>query len=412
MTTGKRRLNFLILAVLLGLVTRLAYVATVGRGACWTDELDYEAIAKNLALGKGYSMFRDYNSTACGPTAYRLPVLPAVMAVFYRLFGETLFPTRVLQAFLGALMVLLAYAISTNLGYSMRAALLAATGVALYPYYIYCAGAVYPVTLACVILGLSVLFLLKGCSSDKLAWEMLAGLSLGIATLAFGHVIASVPFIAAWVLLSKTTNRWRAATVLLVSCAAVLTPWVVRNALMLGSPVISTASSFNFLVGNHPTTAWNSGNRASAIVLSETARKTARMREAEAARFYSKMAVQYIRADMGRFVRLSIAKAVNFWRFYPNPTSRRVGTLERAVGLLTCGPILVAGFFWFAYDREHRMRNWLLILFPLSWMMVAATTISIDRHRLPADQFFVVWAAAALDRLLATRRDVSGSGLT
>ena len=114
----------LISLCVIALVLRLAYVVSVGDSVKWNDELEYHGIAVNLLHGQGYSYYRDYGGAALGPTAYRAPALPGILAALYFVFGPHLLAGRVLQALLGALLVALAWAITIELGYSRRAAAL------------------------------------------------------------------------------------------------------------------------------------------------------------------------------------------------------------------------------------------------------------------------------------------------
>ncbi len=197
----------LLFVCLLALGIRLAYVATLGDSIRWPDEIEYHGIAVNLIHGQGYSYYRDYGCARLGPTAYRAPGLPCVLAGLYCIFGPHLLAARVLQALVGALLAAFAWAIAIELGYTRRAALLAAFGTAFYPYYIFCAGAVYPVLLAAFFIALATLLLLKGRRRTDASRETAAGLALGAAGLAFGHVLAAIPWLPGGYTSTSRRNR-------------------------------------------------------------------------------------------------------------------------------------------------------------------------------------------------------------
>ncbi|MCX8053606.1 MAG: glycosyltransferase family 39 protein [Armatimonadetes bacterium] len=402
-TATKTPQTALILIALAALLFRLVYVLSLGNSVQWPDEREYHFIAVSLIEGKGYSAFRDFNATACGPTAYRAPALPAVMAALYVVFGPNLQVARIFQAIIGTLLVVLAYLICTELGYPSRAGLLAALVVSVYPYYIYCVGALYPITITAVLVATAVLLLLKGRNRTDVKLESAAGFSLGAAALAFGHVVASMPFVAFWIARLKLKNKGLGTTAFLVAFILVVTPWIVRNKIMLGRPVLSTAFAYNLCFGNHPQAKWDSGSRISKLVYPELEKHTASMREGEAADLYMKIGIRQIRERPVRFLVLSLGKAANFWRLYPNPAAKSVGLTQKMVGALTYGPAFLLGIVWFLLDRRRMALNWLMLLFPISWMAVAAVTVSVDRYRLPADIYLIVLASAAVDWWLASR---------
>ncbi len=80
-----------------------------------------------------------------------------------------------------------------------------------------------------------------------------AGLAIGAAALirpAALSLLAVVPFV-----LGPRSTPWRAlagGTLLaLVGAAVVVTPWVVRNAVRVGTPTIATNAGLDFWIGNH-----------------------------------------------------------------------------------------------------------------------------------------------------------------
>ena len=280
----------LILLCILALAIRLAYVARVGDAAKWTDEIEYHGIALNVLHGHGYSYFRDYGCAKLGPTAYRSPGLPCTLAALYMVFGPHLEAGRVFQALLGTGVVALAWAIAAQLGYGRRAAVLAALGAAVYPYYIFCAGALYPVLIATFLVALATLLLLQGRGRPDALREALAGVSLGAAVLTFGHVLAAVPLVAVWTWANKKARDSHrppiAAVVAVASCLVVITPWIVRNELAVGDATLSTAVAYNLYCGNRPSAAWNMGSRVSDLEPKSVTNRIVKLREGDAARLY------------------------------------------------------------------------------------------------------------------------------
>lgn len=380
------------------LAVRVAYVLTLGGEYRWPDEVEYHGIALNLLQGKGYSYFRGADS-ALSPTAYRSPGMPVFLSLVYTLFGPSLLAARLAQAIFGAAIIPIVFFVTRELGYSRGAALLACLVAAFYPYYVFCAGAIYPVVTTTLLLVLANLALLKGRYSTRATWELLAGFLTGLTVLTFGHVLAAVPLVLVWIVVNKQSGRRRAlisCLTFLVVCALTLSPWVIRNAIVMGRPIISTAFEYNFCMGNAPGAKWDSGSRISCLESPSLKKTTAKLGESEASRLYLDTGLQQVRANPKRFVILALGKAVNFWRFYPKPAARPVSTAEKLVGLLTYGPVLLISCIWLVADRARLRTTFLLIGYPVAAMLVSALTVSVDRYRLPFDIYLIVLASAAV----------------
>ncbi len=409
-TEGAAR-GWLAISILIALIIRLAYVISVGNDVRWPDETEYHGIAINLIEGKGYSYFRGV-SGELSPTAYRAPGLPAFLALIYLLTGPSLLAARIGQAMLGAALIPIGFLIGRELGLSRRAGLIACAALALYPYYIFCAGAVYPIVLSTILVGLATLALLRGRSRPGVAMEIAAGVVLGLASLTFGHVLAAAPLVALWVVLNKQARRNSAliaAVAFVLAFSAALAPWVVRNALMLGRPTLSTAFEYNLCMGNAEQAKWDSGSRVSDLESAHLKGRVAKLSEGDAARLYMRVAREEISSAPGRFVLLSMGKAANFWRPYPNPAARSVSTLEKAVGLLTYGPAFIGCVVWLIGCRSRLREVSLLLAYPAASMIVAAVTVSVDRYRLPFDIYLIILASAALMSWIGGRNTQSVS---
>ncbi len=275
--SNKMHVYLLIIITLASLLLRVGYVLKIGNDVKWPDEQEYHGIAINLIEGRGYSYFRDYGSSTLGSTAYRSPAIPASLAVLYLIFGANLIVARLFQAILGAFIVLFAYYISIELGYSRRAGILAAIGAALYPYYIFSVGAVYPITITTFLVCICALLLLKGRKRRDIWLEAASGLILGASILAFGHIALALPLIILWIRFNKTVDirkRWIAGAAMAAACAIIVVPWIIRNKIMLGYPTLSTAMAYNLAMGNHPDAKWDSGSRVAELESKRNLRKS------------------------------------------------------------------------------------------------------------------------------------------
>ncbi len=403
--TTRETCRWLVIITIVAFAARLLYVLKLGDGVHWPDEAEYHGIAVHLLSGKGYSYFRGVDS-ALSPTMYRAPGLPAFLASIYFFAGPSLLAARIAQAVLGAMLLPVGYAISRQLGYGTRSALLAVFILAIYPYYVFCAGAVYPIVLSTLLLALAILALLRGRNAIGIGWECAAGALTGVAGLTFGHVLGATPFVLLWIVVNKQAARRSgiaAAAGFLLVCVLTLVPWVVRNALVVGKPGLSTAFEYNLCLGNAPGSKWDSGSRISELASPEMQKRISLLSEADAARVYLSEAKREIRKNPARFIALSAGKAANFWRPYPKPAARGVSMMEKSVGLLTYAPILLLSLVWIVRSRQQFRTMFLLLAYPVAAMLLAAVTVSVDRYRLPFDVYLIVFASAALTAWLQRR---------
>jgi 4-amino-4-deoxy-L-arabinose transferase-like glycosyltransferase len=391
--------------VLVALVLRVGFVLSVGDEKRWPDEGEYHVIAVSLLEGHGYSSYWSYTEKELSPTAFRVPLLPLTLAGLYAIFGPHLLAARLFQSLLGALLVLLAFRMARALELPRGAGVLAALITAVYPYYIFAAGAVYPITLAAVLVATAVLLLLKGRLCPDFRFEAAAGFVLGLATLDFGHVLPAVPLVALWIWKTKQAARRArafAAAAVVACCMLVLVPWVARNWVTMHRPILSTAFARNLCLGNQPAATWNSGSR-SGVVPPDLAGRLSTLDESDGYVLYMKTAIEMIRARPVRFLRVSVGRAFYLWRLFPEPVTRSLSLKEKIVGAGSYGPVLLLGVIWFAIDKRRRRLYWLLAIFPLAATALAAVTVSVDRYRLPYDIDLIVLAAGAVASWLGAR---------
>ncbi len=396
----------LIVITCVAIIARVLWSLHIGDLPHLGDEFVYDALASNLADGKGYSV------DGVHPSAYKTPGLPAVMAVLFKLFGHHLLPTRILQSLVGGVTALIAYHIATAMGHRPSTGLLAAAGVAIYPYYVYSASSVYPVVFATFFLALSALTAIQGVSRQDSWFEALSGLSFGVSLMFTAQVALAAGLVAIWVYLTKAAdrrNRAVAAVLFLIMLAVPCLPWMVRNKVLLGRARFSTVFEYGFYVGNDPRARWNSGAGIMELGDPEVMRKAATLSETDAADLYMREAIKQVARDPARFVVLSMGKAINFWRPYPNLKSRPLRTYEKVVGILSYGPVLLLAIYSFAIDARRRRYNYLFLIYPLATIVPIAITCSEDRYRMPYDIYLIILASAALMSWIDGRKPQSVS---
>ncbi|MCU0311718.1 MAG: glycosyltransferase family 39 protein [Acidimicrobiales bacterium] len=223
----------LIAVVAVAGVARAAYGAFVIRSyQPNSDAFQYYDLARNIGDGLGFSM--SFSWVTVGPTAFRPPAYPYLLAGAMSVFGESVRVGQVLNLLIGLVVVALAWLLARRLG-GPRAAAAAGLTVALYPPLI-----ANDVVLLTEPLSLAALLGALLALTDH-RWA-LAGLLTGLLILTRPSAQFLVVLFALWMLWQV---GWRRALGLVGVTVLVVTPWVARNWVVMGSPLLVTSNGFN-----------------------------------------------------------------------------------------------------------------------------------------------------------------------
>jgi hypothetical protein len=181
--------------------------------------------------------------------------------------------------------------------------------------------------------------------------------------------------------------------------AACLAPWWIRNATLFHSFVpMTTGAAMNLYLGNNPHNLTGGISWAADVDYAEAQRILATPDEVERQRTFSRLALDYIKAEPLTFVRNAVKKFVRFWNVVPN-TAEYQTPLYAAVTALSFGPVLLLALFCAAWH----WRQW-RVLAPIYLMIgyftfVHVVTIASLRYRLPIEPLLIMLAAAPLGAL-------------
>ena len=216
----------------------------------FTDGADYMEIARSLLeLGVfGY---------AGRPTAFRPPAYPLLIAVFWKVFGETLTPIRFAQVGLyGAMTV--AYSHITRKYFGAVAGMLTAFVFSLYPLFVFLTSEIATeslyMTLAGFVFVFSLILVDQKPSQKQVVLAFVLGLCCGLGALTRSNMVflfGVVQILILWnVLRHRMFNRVITLSIALwAGSALVITPWLIRNHVQLGAPVLATNLDYNLFRG-------------------------------------------------------------------------------------------------------------------------------------------------------------------
>lgn len=219
---------------LLGLVVRIVYWAgfTADRPLL-SDAGQYHFLASNIAEGRGFvDTFPQFELHA---TAFRPPAYPGLLGLVYTILWPSPGIGRALNVAIGvAVIALLTGLVMARLG--RRAGVAAGLACALLPNIV--ANDTYVLTEPLSLL--LILALLALFTSDR--WAA-AGVVAGLLVLTRPSAQLLVPIL---VLVAWRRIGWRRGLAFGAIAVLIVAPWVVRNWIQLGSPVLVTSNGFNY----------------------------------------------------------------------------------------------------------------------------------------------------------------------
>lgn len=323
--------------------------------------------------------------------------------------GAAIYPLRFAQALLVVLQCGLIGAIAFRLTKQPRVALIARWLAALYPFLIFYQGLLLSETLfnTFLLAGFAAMFWWRDRGLRIDVAFVLTCLAFAAATMTKATLTVLPPFLLAATAFVVTFD-WRPAlrTLIAASClyAAFMSPWWVRNAIMLHDFVpFTTSSGMNLYLGNNPRNtsagiAWDKDAEPEVV-----ARIATLPTELERQRAYSKAATDYIRAEPERFAAMAVRKLLRLWNIVPNADEFRTG-LYAVVSALSFGPILLLALLGAVWLR-HRWRDLLPIYLTIGYFtFVHTVTIASLRYRFPVDLLLIVLAAPPLSCLIERLR--------
>lgn len=271
-----------------------------------SDESDYLELALNLVESGTYSLQGE-------PTAFRPPAYPAFIAIVHLIFGTSVSVVRFIQMLLDIGIVTGLYLL--GLRYSRDVAIGAALIWALFPPAIIYTGLLLSETLSAFLL----VSLFVALRSSTAPWSIIAGLLAGILVLVKSWMLLFVIAIAGFFLIRRRT--WSTISLFSAGALLVITPWLIRNTLLFGTPTVSTNTGINLYMGNNPqaTGAYKAGLPDTLVAVSSD--------ESEYDDLAFALAIEHIVQDPWKFLQRVPVKIAHVfrsegellvWAFHPN----------------------------------------------------------------------------------------------
>jgi 4-amino-4-deoxy-L-arabinose transferase-like glycosyltransferase len=362
------------------------------------DQVSYNALARSLLDGRGYSFTKNWYpfTPANTPTAHWSFIYPLYLAGVYAVTGYHPLAARLVQAVVGGVLICyLVYLIGRRVSDEVTG-LVGAALAAVYGYFIYYNAALMTETFFIVLVLFSLYLGLELKEKPVLARWVLLGLALGVAGLLRQTVLLFVPFLLLWLFweLKKSEIRLWHFAVPIVIIVLLIAPWTIRNYMVYQRflPLNSNAG-YALYASNHPHlgTHWSNDN-----IVVPVPEELAGQNEAELNRALTRKGIQFILADPGRYMRLTLDKTLEYFKFWPSTDSSRISNLNRVFSFGLYLPFMLLGL----YLSFSRWRNFV----PLYLFIVIHTAIHLLswpslRYRLPVDAVLMVFAGITIIEL-------------
>jgi 4-amino-4-deoxy-L-arabinose transferase-like glycosyltransferase len=407
-----RRLRFghgLAVVLALALAIRLVAIAASPHFRPVDDAADYDRYAVSFVQhgSPPDSQLRP------GPTAFRAPLFPIVLAGAYELTGvrsasDRWEGGRILEAVLGTLTVALISLIALRL-WGAAAALVAGTLAALFLPLVMVGESLMSESLY-VPLGLAaVLAALKSRDSPRpLWWALLAGLMVGLASLTRAtELVLLLPIVfLVWRRPRLALAALRAPLTAIAVALLTLVPWIIRDADVMHQFVPITDESGYALLGAYNDYAahrtddpalWSPLLREPAKVL----RVADRGNEAEVSSHFDTLTVDYIKAHPAYPLKVGLWSTLRLFNLVGVRFERQIEpTWGFARGVATwsvyafwvLGPLALLG----AVTKTARRAPLAFWMCPVVLLLATVFVVGAGRYRSPADPFLVMLAALAV----------------
>jgi len=360
-----------------------------------SDAKEYFSIASWWAQGKGYS--RVLSDGMLHLTAKRVPGTSLVLALGILVFGQHYSSGRLVAVLVGScsapLLFLFARSVAPRLW-----AMLAGLAGGLYPSWVFHSTNALSETFLVPFLLLALLLTIRAVESKGLAPTFYAGLAWG-ATILFRPT--TLPMAGLVAIYMFWRGGWKHAVLLGAGFVLLLTPWVVRNKIDFGHPLLATQGGEAFLGANNPYVVdlrENHGMWVSPMEITEyRAKLWGILDEVRLDKLEYQISFEYLRRYPGVIPRLVFYKLYRWL----TPVTESGGVVRFAV-LGSYGALLLLlfiGIFLGIYERTAALELVVLWSFVLFAMTVAYWGI-LTRGRMLLELVWIPWAALTVSEII------------
>jgi 4-amino-4-deoxy-L-arabinose transferase-like glycosyltransferase len=382
------------------------------------DPLFYHTTANVLARGRGFP--EPLNWIAFGvhrPSAFHGPLYPVVLSISSRFGGTSYFDHKMMSIVVGAAVVAAVGVLGRRLG-GAWVGLGAAAFAAIYPNLWLIDSLLYPEGLMALLVTVTMIIAYRWRDRPRLRTAAIFGALIALVALARGEGVLLLPLLALpWILLTRSLARAQRLRHLLVTgaaCAAVLAPWMIRNATTFENFVpLSTNGNEVMVYANCPT-AYNGDfvgywdYQCQQKVRDEKGDPPGD--ESQTALYWRSLGFDYARDHIGELPRVMTLRVLRQWElFRPLQNVTLAGIEGRDRDASTMGLLMFYGLASLSVVGVVSMRRRKIPVLPLGVQFLSVTitsayTYGTIRFRAPAEPALCVLGAVGLVPVVAAVR--------
>jgi 4-amino-4-deoxy-L-arabinose transferase-like glycosyltransferase len=406
-TLAPPRLLFGIIAaaVLLRVAVALMLGDTVAPISGAADQVSYDALARRVVGGHGFSFPTAWYPFAQPdtPTAHWSYLYTLYLAGVYAVFGHHPLVARLLQAVASGLGCWLACRIGRHL-FDERVGLAAAALTALYAYFVFFNAALMTQTFFILALLAAIDRALAIAARPTTANWATLGILLGLGTLLRQTMLLYVPVLLIWLLWTTHGRaRWRDAALAAALVGLCVLPWTARNYAAFGDfLLLNSNGGYFFYASNHP----DQGTTFDPTFTAPIPVELVGAAEPTIDRALFRTGLGFVADDPVRVLRLSLNRAASYFWLLPSSASTPLSNAGRLLSFTLYLPFMLYGL---VLSRQRWRACMPLYLYVLVDAVLHLATWAAPRYRLPSDALLIVFAGLALVDLTARLRRRMGS---
>jgi 4-amino-4-deoxy-L-arabinose transferase-like glycosyltransferase len=408
MRTRRQVIGVLVTIFAVALVVRVAAAAwwqsrvPLGQKFVFADSESYWVLGQRIARGEPYEFAE--------ARAFRTPGYPAALAPLFWIFGgdPPVLAARVWGAVLGTLAVVGVSLLAWKL-FDENASLIAALLAALYPGAIAMSIFVLSEALFAPLMVAHLCLWAKAWRADDrrrcLLFAATAGVIAGLATLARPSWLLFSPIAMAigLVFYSARARQLAIGGMMLLMLAVTMSPWWIRNALVLNTFVpTSTEAGASLYDGLHAGATGASDMRFAPKIKAEVIAKRQSGElpsnvplEVQLSDYYTRQALRWTKEHPSQVARLAAIKFARMWNIWPNEPSFRGWPLRLLVAI-SYVPILICGLLGTVKLARRDFACALCFLPGVYFSLIHMVFVGSMRYREPAMLLLIVLAAGWL----------------
>ncbi len=385
------------LPTLLLLLIGIVYCFFIVPDLKYADEKEYYSLATNIAK-KGIFSLDGTTLTASRPPSY-----PFFMAIFMKIgIYNIAFFKFINFIFLIGIYFLMGCLYKKY--YSKFSKFLFGIFLFCYPVIIYTAGTLYPQIFSTFLMILFFYLISDFNKKISLSNAILLGSIMGILILAVPTLSAIFVVMLLFIMFNNYKNKFTTIYLIIFFFLITISPWMYRNYTVFNTFIpISTNFGINLLLGNSENTTPNSGIN---INMDKYTMYTKDLNEVEKDQYFRKQAIQNVKNNLPRYLKLYFQKCLNYFHFRNELATQSENSFTKdLVMFFTYYPFLILSIIRLVLYKKYPLDKLEIFLYSLYFIAPVYQAIFFTRirFRVPFDVLLLLIDTIFLSRILSLK---------